>query len=96
MLLVLDTARKNQQLKDFLGNNLYNHYRVKRMSSKAKMVVDRLFRAYVENTMLLPKKYQKKLEEESQERIICDYIAGMTDRYALDEYKKLFDPFARV
>jgi len=66
------------------------------MSSKAKMVVDGLFRAYVENTMLLPKKYQKKLEEESQERIICDYIAGMTDRYALDEYKKLFDPFAKV
>jgi dGTPase len=92
----LDTARKNQQLKDFLGNNLYNHYRVKRMSSKAKMVVDGLFRAYVENAMLLPKKYQKKLEEESQERIICDYLAGMTDRYALDEYKKLFDPFAGV
>ena len=91
-----DTARKNQQLKDFLGNNLYNHYRVKRMSNKVKMVVDRLFRAYVENAMLLPKKYQKKLEEESQERIICDYIAGMTDRYALDEYKKLFDPFAGV
>ena len=91
-----DTARKNQQLKDFLGNNLYNHYRVKRMSSKVKMVVDRLFRAYVGNTMLLPKKYQKKIEEESHERIICDYIAGMTDRYALDEYKKLFDPFAGV
>jgi len=91
-----DTARKNQQLKDFLGDNLYNHYRVKRMSSKAKMVVDSLFRAYVDNTMLLPKKYQKKLEEESQERIVCDYIAGMTDRYALDEYKKLFDPFAKV
>ncbi|HPD60731.1 MAG TPA: deoxyguanosinetriphosphate triphosphohydrolase [Thermodesulfobacteriota bacterium] len=91
-----DTTRKNQQLKNFLGDNLYDHYRVKRMSSKAKMVVDRLFRAYVKNTMLLPKKYQKKLEEESQERIICDYIAGMTDRYALDEYKKLFDPFAKV
>jgi len=91
-----DTARKNQQLKDFLGNNLYNHYRVKRMSNKVKMVVDRLFRAYVRNTMLLPKKYQKKIEEESHERIICDYIAGMTDRYALDEYKKLFDPFAGV
>jgi dGTPase len=91
-----DTAKKSQQLKNFLLENLYNHYRVKRMSSKAKMVVDGLFRAYVENAMLLPKKYQKKLEGESQERIICDYIAGMTDRYALDEYKKLFDPFASV
>jgi dGTPase len=91
-----DTARKNQQLKNFLLNNLYNHYRVKRMSNKVKMVVDKLFRAYVENTMLLPKKYQEKLEEESHERIVCDYIAGMTDRYALDEYKKLFDPFYKV
>ncbi len=91
-----DTVKKSQQLKNFLLENLYNHYRVKRMSSKAKMVVDGLFRAYVENTMLLPKKHQKKLQEESQERIICDYIAGMTDRYALDEYKKLFDPFATV
>jgi len=91
-----DTAKKSQQLKNFLLENLYNHYRVKRMSSKAKMVVDGLFRAYVENAMLLPKKYQKKLEEESQERIICDYLAGMTDRYALEEYKKLFDPFASV
>ena len=91
-----DTARKNQQLKDFLENNLYNHYRVKRMSSKAKMVIASLFKAYVENTMLLPKQHQKKLDEESQERIICDYIAGMTDRYALDEHQKLFDPFAKV
>jgi len=91
-----ETARKNQQLKDFLTENLYNHYRVKRMSSKAKMVITRLFKAYNENPMILPKKYQDKMESESQERIICDYIAGMTDRYALDEYKKLFDPFAKV
>ena len=91
-----DTTSKNQQLKNFLLENLYNHYRVKRMSNKARMVVSSLFQVYVENPMLLPKKYQKKLEEESQERIICDYIAGMTDRYALDEYKKLFDPFAIV
>ena len=66
------------------------------MSSKAKMVVDSLFQVYNENPMLLPKKHQEKIGEESRERIICDYIAGMTDRYALDEYKKLFDPFAKV
>jgi len=91
-----ETDRKNQQLKDFLMENLYCHYRVRRMSSKARMVITRLFKAYNENPMLLPKKYQKKMERKSRERTICDYIAGMTDRYALDEYKKLFDPFAKV
>ncbi len=91
-----ETERKNQQLKDFLMENLYYHYRVRRMSSKARMVITRLFKAYNKNPMLLPKKYQKKMERKSQERIICDYIAGMTDRYALDEYRKLFDPFAKV
>jgi dGTPase len=60
------------------------------------MVITRLFKAYNKNPMLLPKNYQKKMERKSQERIICDYIAGMTDRYALDEYRKLFDPFAKV
>lgn len=91
-----ETARNNQQLKDFLMENLYNHYKVKRMSSKTKMVVAKLFEAYHENPMLLPKKYREKMESNYRERIICDYIAGMTDRYALDEYRKLFDPFARV
>jgi len=91
-----ETKRQNQQLKDFLMENLYNHYRVKRMRSKAKMVIARLFEAYNENPRLLPNKYQQKIELESRERIICDYIAGMTDRYALDDYRKLFDPFATV
>lgn len=90
------TGEKNQQLKAFLMDNLYNHYRVKRMSSKAKMVVAKLFEAYTENPLLLPRKHQKKMEHESRERIICDYIAGMTDRFALSEYRKLFDPFAKV
>jgi len=55
-----DTAKKSQQLKNFLLENLYNHYRVKRMSSKAKMVVDGLFRAYVENAMLPSKEVSEK------------------------------------
>lgn len=91
-----ETERKNQQLKEFLMANLYNHYKVKRMSSKAKMIISRLFLAYQESPVMLPKKQQQKMRTESLERIICDYIAGMTDRYAQDEYQKLFDPFARV
>jgi len=92
----VETKRQSEQLKEFLMENLYNHYRVKRMRSKAKMVIARLFRAYNQNPMLLPKKYQLKMKWGSRERIICDYIAGMTDRFALDEYRKLFDPFATV
>ena len=91
-----ETAERNQLLKDFLMKHLYNHYKVKRMSGKSKMIISRLFRAYQESPMMLPKRQQQKIEPESKERIICDYIAGMTDRYAQDEYRKLFDPFARV
>ncbi|HNU73070.1 MAG TPA: deoxyguanosinetriphosphate triphosphohydrolase [Thermodesulfobacteriota bacterium] len=91
-----ETQQRNQQLKNFLMENLYNHYRVKRMSRKSKMIITRLFTAYREGPMILPKKQQQKMQQESKERIICDYIAGMTDRYAQDEYRKLFDPFARV
>jgi len=81
-----ETAKKNLQLKNFLMTHLYNHYKVKRMSSKAKMIISRLFTAYRESPMILPKKQQMKMNTDSKERIICDYIAGMTDRYAQDEY----------
>jgi dGTPase len=91
-----ETEEKNQQLKDFLMENLYKHYKVKRMSSKGKMIVSRLFKAYQKNPEILPRKQQEKMKIESRERIICDYIAGMTDRYAQGEYRRLFDPFARV
>ena len=87
-----ETALRNQQLKDFLMAELYSHYKVKRMSSKSKMIISRLFKAYNESPMMLPKRQQQKIKAESKERIICDYIAGMTDRYAQDEYQKLFDP----
>ncbi|MBN2468930.1 MAG: deoxyguanosinetriphosphate triphosphohydrolase [Deltaproteobacteria bacterium] len=91
-----ETEQRNLRLKQVLLEHLYNHYRVRRMRSKARMVIERLFKAYQENPSVLPPKYQEKMNQESKERIICDYIAGMTDRYALDEYRKLFDPFAKV
>jgi len=91
-----ETQRENTELKRFLYRNLYTHYRVERMRIKGKMVLTSLFKTYMENPTLLPKKYYGMMEKAGRERVIADYIAGMTDRYALDEYKKLFEPFERT
>jgi len=85
-----------KELKDFLHKNAYQHYKVERMRIKAERYVTLLFQTYRDNPTLLPRKYIERMEDESNERVICDYIAGMTDRYALDEYKKLFEPYERV
>ncbi|MCI0412705.1 deoxyguanosinetriphosphate triphosphohydrolase [bacterium] len=87
---------KNRELKTYLYKNLYTHYRVHRMKSKARRILDSLFRAYREDPALLPSQYQQKTKTEGKERIICDYIAGMTDRFAIEEYEKLFNPRHRV
>lgn len=87
-----DTHRRNRQLKDFLYNNLYRHYRVVRMAVKAERILKDLFEAYQAEPSILPKHVQPTLDETGLERTICDYIAGMTDRYAIEEHQKLFDP----
>ena len=84
------------KLKEFLQKNVYQHYKVERMRIKAERYITLLFETYRDNPTLLPEKYRDRIGEEQQERVICDYIAGMTDRYALDEYKKLFEPYERV
>ena len=86
----------DRELKDFLKENLYAHYRVKRMEDKAGSFIRELFDAYFKKVELLPPNVQKDLKIEKKERLICDYIAGMTDRFAIQEYKKLFDPYERV
>lgn len=83
-------------MRDFLLDNLYNHYRVVRMSNKAVRFIKELFLVYIENPEQLPSSSRERLKKEDKYRIVCDYIAGMTDRYALEEYKKLFDPYERV
>jgi dGTPase len=83
-------------LKAFLFENLYHHPRVMRMERKAIRIITALFEAYTEEPRQLPYTEQAKLEERSLPRVVCDYIAGMTDRYALQEYAKLFDPMERV
>ena len=82
----------NRELKDFLYHNMYRHYRVVRMSAKADMILSRLFDTFLNNPKLMPTHIQEMTEEKGLEVAICDYIAGMTDRYAVEQYQKLFDP----
>ena len=85
-------SRRNRQLKDFLYTKLYRHYRVVRMTVKAERLLEDLFHAYHDEPTILPGHVQVQIEEKGLERTICDYIAGMTDRYATEEHQKLFDP----
>lgn len=90
-----DLQKKNRELKQFLFHHLYRHYKVERMRIKADRFLTQLFQTYCQNPTLLPRSYQQKFGLDGRERVICDYIAGMTDRFALDEYQRLFDPYER-
>lgn len=85
-------ATHNRELMDFLYANLYRHWRVLRMANKARRFVRQLFEAYVADVRQLPEHVQTAANDDGLYRAVCDYIAGMTDRYALEEYRKLFDP----
>jgi len=87
-----DMHRRNRQLKDFLYSKLYRHHRVVRMAVKAERVVSDLFNAYQAEPTMMPQHIQDAVEKRGLERTICDYIAGMTDRFAVEEHQKLFDP----
>jgi dGTPase len=90
-LIAFSPAMQAQQreLKQFLRNNLYRHYRVNRMSSKAHRIIRELFGAFHEDPMLMPEEFQARAKEDKS-RAVADYIAGMTDRYAIREYRRLF------
>jgi dGTPase len=90
---------KNLELKRFLRTNLYRHYRVHRMSAKAGRTLTALFEAFLDDPRLLPEDAQQQaalLEKASgkdgRARVVADYIAGMTDRYAITEYERTFNP----
>lgn len=88
--------RLRRPLRAFLMDRLYRHYRVIRMSEKAKHFIKQLFQVYINKPGGLPTHIHEKTRSMPVRRVVCDYIAGMTDRYALDEYKKLFDPYEKV
>jgi dGTPase len=87
----LDAQR--HELQEFLFKKVYRHYRVMRMAEKAKRFLEALFHEYVKHPNELPPEYQEWVTREGVHRGVCDYIAGMTDRYAQREYEKLFHPF---
>ena len=91
-----EMSELRKPLREFLVKNLYQNYRVIRMSNKAYRFINDLFKVYLNNPEQLPPTTHARLKKEDTYRVICDYIAGMTDRYALDEYKKFFEPYERV
>jgi dGTPase len=91
-----ESAEMTRELKRFLYERLYRHPRVMRMQLKAERIITELFDAYREEPAQLPREVQRRLHTHPLERVICDYIAGMTDRYAQQEYSKLFDPSVPV
>jgi dGTPase len=90
-----DMHRRNRELKDFLYAKLYRHHRVVRMAVKAERIIGELFKAYRAEPAMLPGHVQNLISEHGLERTICDYIAGMTDRFAVEEYQKLFEPLTK-
>src|SRR4051812_10866622 len=84
-----DIKAEQQDLKRFLHANLYRHYRVARMSNKAKRIVNDLFNAFLTDLRLLPPEFQVRAES-NLPRAIADYVAGMTDRYAIREHRRPF------
>jgi dGTPase len=91
-----DMDRQKKALQHFLHQNVYRHHRVVVMSEKAKRFIAELYRSYTANPATLPPHFQSWAKEVGVPRAVADYIAGMTDRYCQDEYKKLFYPFENV
>jgi dGTPase len=97
------TRELNHTLKTFLREQVYKHYKVRRMTAKARRVVRELFDTFFNDSTLMPDEHQataSRLElllgPAGRARAVADYIAGMTDRYAILEHRRLFDPAART
>jgi dGTPase len=85
-----EVAEKNKELKKFLHKNMYSHRKVLRMEFKAGLTLDGIFAAYRKMPGLLPESVLKNEAHGTLERRMCDYVSGMTDRYALNEHKNLY------
>ena len=90
------------ELKRFLREHLYRHYRVQRMTRKARTVVQELFRVFMDDLLLMPDEHRasaQRMESEAGQpgraRAVADYVAGMTDRFAITEHDRLFVPAHR-
>lgn len=82
---------KNQELRRYLFDRFYSHYQVYRMNKKGQIIIRKLFEAFMNDICLLPLEYQEKIKSgQKKERVCCDYIAGMTDTFAMKEYETLY------
>ncbi|RYG18794.1 deoxyguanosinetriphosphate triphosphohydrolase, partial [bacterium] len=95
-------SAEHLELKSFLRDNLYRHYRVARMTRKARRVVSELFDAFMDDVQLMPPEHQEAARAaemgqgaNGRARAVADYIAGMTDRYAIGEHQRMFTPGER-
>jgi dGTPase len=83
-------------LGEFLHQNVYRHYRVLRMTHKGQVMVRQMFEQYCSHPETMPTRYRQRAESSGLQQTVCDYLAGMTDRYALEEYARLFQPTSFV
>jgi dGTPase len=91
-----DMRALKANLEEFLRKRVYNHYRVQRMAVKGDRIVRQLFAEFCRSPRLLPERYGRRVGDKRPERTVCDYVAGMTDRYAQDEFLRLFQPYTTV
>jgi dGTPase len=84
------------ELEAFLHERVYSHHRVLRMAAKGRRIIHHLFDEFRKSPEQLPERYRQRAEGGSLEQTVCDYLAGMTDRFVQDEYLRLFQPFSSV
>jgi dGTPase len=98
--ILVDSGQEVRQLKSelesFLHERVYRNHRVMRMTVKGQRMVQAMFVEFCRLPGLLPERYKQRTERETPERVVCDYLAGMTDRFAQDEYLRLFQPYTPV
>lgn len=85
-----------RELKAFLYQNFYYHHRVMRQVHKAEHILTSLYKAFTSRPSMMPNNHQSRVKSVGLERAVCDYLAGMTDRFAMDEFNKLFEPYERT
>ena len=91
-----EMVTKRKQLKEFLYSRVYRHYRTMKMQEKAKRFIRDIFTEYARDPRQLPPDYARHVDDDDLYQVITDYIAGMTDRFCQDEYRRLFHPYERI
>jgi dGTPase len=91
-----EMVTRRKQLKEFLYSRVYRHYRTMKMQEKAKRFIRDIFTEYARDPRQLPPDYARPVDDDDLYQVITDYIAGMTDRFCQDEYRRLFHPYERI